>query len=325
MVDPLRLLPPLRRPGNTARSRPRALPCQLPQTLARRKPGRRLTAREGADKLVVTLGPRSAVPEPGQQTGVAAGEAHGDRCAPGAWPAGRGRGAPGPPPPVPSAAHTHAPEPLPDPRGTPLPQARAAYLAGCRAPSWSPPRRPPAGLLPAPRPGRSAGSASRAALGAAASPWRPGGGGLAAQRTTRGRSSEGGRGGGGAGEGGRGVRKCPQWSCHIPAPTWSPAWQGRRAQGAGGRAGGPATRPFRPSAGNLLIRGPPRSGAHGDLRPRGYGGAFSAQAPGKLRAQLEGWAGRDGPGAGEGAQPDFLPFLPHLVLWPRPALVSGGH
>lgn len=132
----------------------------------------------------------------------------------------------GPPSPTPNT-HTHLgplhPRILEPPSrlctGAPRrPPARAAYLARLPAPSLSQPRRPPAGDLPAPRPGCSAGSASRAALGAAASPWRPGGGGgggLVARQATR-----------------RGSRGWPEVSRRDPKLGLGPGPQWYPSQGA---------------------------------------------------------------------------------------------
>lgn len=218
-------------------------------------------------------------------------------AAAGAWPVlarAQSRPRPGTPGQAgPNPQHTHrgpprpahlSPLPDPAPGGTPLPSpARAAYLASRPAPSLSPPRRPPARGLPAPRPGCSAGSASRAALGAPASPWRPGGcgGGLVARQATRRGSRGGGRGVGSAparpytrGRAGPPVvPQSPGRTRQIRAQTDADV-AGAAAQGAEGREGGhryPAS--WTRARGTSQIQasrpgfrgGAPRSGLHGDL------------------------------------------------------------
>ncbi|XP_070417325.1 caskin-1-like [Equus przewalskii] len=103
-------------------------------------------------------------------------------------------------PPSPSPTHLGPPSPSPTHLGPPSPNTHLGPLPGSgarlatpgpgRLPSQAPgpeleptaQRHRPARQLPAPRPGCPAGSASRAGHCAAASSWRPGGGGLAARR-----------------------------------------------------------------------------------------------------------------------------------------------
>lgn len=152
--------------------------------------GRRLTAGKGQGALF-TLGPRSVVPEPGKQGGPQGGPQ--TPAAPGAGPARARSGAPGPPSPPalrpPPHTRTHLSPPRPDPRRAPLPQTRAAYLAGCRAPSWSPPRR--AAPLPASSPRRARAALPVPRVAPPSVPRRRHGDRAAASWRRRGRRDEG--------------------------------------------------------------------------------------------------------------------------------------
>lgn len=270
------------------------------------------------------------------------------RCAPGAWPARArsGRTWPAAPPvraaprPEPSAkrarARAHAPEPLPTLAGRRSPRAGPPTWPGT-GPRAGPRRAAPPTCSPAPRaaPGRLrrfresrrprcpgvAMATRRRRVGSAADD---------AAKVKRGAS----RGRGGRSRGPEGPPNGLRISGHGPVTTEpQPGVPRGRDAGCWGRAGGPRPRPFGPSAGNLLNRGLPRSGAHGEpatprvlrglLDPGSSEAAGHAGAGGAGRAQVRGKEGRrPGPGLRASRFPPFPPFTFRFALAPPWAQVA---